>query len=190
MNTDVKLTLIPSSVMNALKARDVNMTDFANGVKAARDKLSVREQALLKACQMYQPITKHLGTIGWLPDDYSDITPERETKYKTIDLMANSEEITKELDNAFGGASHGEASVAVIQLAPKHIGIVITDGAVESLSRDNNVLALLKAIVAYGLTFVRYDQLFKTGLSGVMERFAVVSAYANIESRPPAPVFK
>ena len=186
-----QLVFMPASIFHAIKARGINLEDFGNGRKAALDKLSLTEQALIIACNDCPVISRSVGQRGHFGFAYLDYPDDDGLKQIAMArTLADSEETEKSLKDQLGGEAGSNLCIEAISLGPYCTGIVFGAGAYDALNKDNNVLTLLTQVVEKALLTKKIHQLAGGMLGGLFERFIHVSAYANPTCRPSSPVFR
>lgn len=187
---NVKLVYLPASVYNAAKARNINLEDLAKGRYSALKFLSTMEVASLYACQTLEPLVRTIGQRGDFHQCWMDMSGQQIQDMQAVYSVSDTQGMTAQLDAEFGGASDNNLCIEAINMGPEHVGVVFGEGAYDALTKDNNVLKLLTQITSKALLDGNIQQVSKGEMYGVVKRFIQVSAFANLNFRPPSPVYR
>lgn len=192
-NKNVFTTIIPATVMRAIKARNIDMTELVNGSNRMEqlNKLTTRELALIIAANKHATLSKALGTHDGHLAFFQDFSDQGAKLFYKADAIYDTPDITEELNQTISGVvSLDKPSISVEHLASHVIGVIVGEGAIDALQKDNNVLEMLKSVMDIALTYGDVSQLQHTQTSCVVARFIAVNAFANPTCRPPSPVYR
>ena len=189
---NVFISYIPASVMRAIKARSINLSELFSGSNKLQElkKLTVRELALVAAASKHQVLSKAIGQTDGYFAFYQSFSDEEQALRNMADKIKDTSDVQTELEQSIGGSAGKNAAISVEHLAPYWIGIVVGEGAIDALQKDNNVLEMLKSIMDIALTYGDMTALSQTQVWPVVERFIAVNAFANPVCRPPSPVYR
>lgn len=192
-NKNVFTTIIPVTVMRAIKARGIDLNELFNGSNRLEQlgKLTTRELALIIAANKHAALSKALGAKDGYLAFFQDYSDQGAKLFHKVDAIFDTPDITDELNQTISGVvTPDKPSISVEHLASHVIGVIVGEGAIDALQKDNNVLEMLKSVMDIALTYGDVSHLQRTQTSRVVASFIAVNAFANTTCRPPTPVYR
>lgn len=178
MQRSITVELIPASVYQGMRQMGINQEQIARFDPELQKKVSLDDLAYWKSIAN-SPIAAALGM---------------NTSARTIFdgqmhhlLQYNAAQYQQRFENECSGEMNGQPPFMITQLSANSIGVIVTEGATECLKLENNVLAVLTALVQKVLDILEPSELMRCRYSFV-QKFMLLSAHIN-PNRPPQAVF-